>query len=163
MSTLPPEVTVAAVEPDSPAGRAVLTAYYHDIVSRYHGRVATAAEVEAAMEAEPSTDLRPPTGLLLLASRGGTTVGCAGLRLLPGGLGEVTRMFVAPPARGQGLGTWLLHAIEDAARGHRVTRLRLDTRRDLVEARQMYARNGYQETAAFSEGPHADCWFDKVL
>jgi GNAT superfamily N-acetyltransferase len=161
MSTLPPGITVAPVGPDSPAGRAVLTAYYHDIVSRYHGRAATAAEVEAAMTAEPSGDLHPPSGLLLLARRGGTAVGCAGL--LPGGLGEVTRMFVAPPARGQGLGTFLLHAIEHAARDHRVTRLRLDTHRDLVEARQMYARNGYRETAAFSEGPYVDCWFEKFL
>jgi len=42
-----------------------------------------------------------------------------------------------------------------------VTRLRLDTRRDLVEARQLYARHGYTEVRPFSHGPYSDHWFVK--
>src|SRR5580693_6772861 len=58
--------------PGSAAARAVLTAYFRDIVGRHHRRAATDAEVAAAMRAEPSDDLCPPGGLLLLAWQDGT-------------------------------------------------------------------------------------------
>ena len=149
--------------PGSAAGRAVLTAYFRDIVGRHHRRPATDAEVAAAMRAEPSDDLCPPGGLLLVARRDGTVLGCAGLRLLAAGLGEVTRMFVLPQARRQGTGQQLLAAVEDAARRLQVTRLRLDTSDYLTEARQLYARNGYQDVAPFSDGQLANLWLGKAL
>jgi GNAT superfamily N-acetyltransferase len=149
--------------PGSSAARAVLTAYFRDIVGRHHRRAATDAEVAAAMRAEPSDDLCPPGGLLLLAWQDGTVLGCAGLRLLPGRLGEVTRMFVRPQARGRGIGQQLLAAVEDAARAGQVTRLRLDTSDYLTEARRLYARNGYQEVAPFSDAQLANLWFGKAL
>jgi len=154
--------------PGSAAARAVLTAYFRDIVGRHHRRAATDEEVAAAMHAEPSDDLCPPGGLLLLAWQDGTVLGCAGLRLLPsaaghGGLAEVTRMFVLPQARGRGIGQQLLAGVEDAARGRQVTQLRLDTSDYLTEARRLYARNGYQEVAPFSDGQLANLWFGKAL
>lgn len=117
-----PDITVTAIHPSSAEGRAVLTAYYHDIVSRYHGREATADEVGAAMRAEPSDDLCPPGGLLLVVRRAGTVIGCAGLRLLPAGIGEVTRVFVVPDARRHGIGARLLRAAEEAAASARWSR-----------------------------------------
>ena len=42
------------------------------------------------------------------------------------------------------------HVLKPNARDHKITTLRLDTRRDLVEARQLYARHGYRETTPFS-------------
>jgi hypothetical protein len=53
--------------------------------------------------------------------------------------------------------------VEDAARTHAVTKLRLDTRNDLVEARQLYVRNGYREAAPFNDGRFADRWYEKAL
>ncbi len=144
-------------------GHAVLAAYFRDIVSRYHGREASAAEVAAAMCAEPSDDLRPPGGLLLLAWQGGNTLGCAGLRLLHPGTGEVTRVFVLPGARRQGVARRLLAAVENAARGYRLSRLRLDTRGDLTEARRLYESDGYREVAPFNDGRFADRWYEKPL
>ena len=47
------------------------------------------------------------------------------------------------------------------ARDHRVATLRLDTRRDLVEAHQLSARHGYTEVRPFSHGPYSDHWFVK--
>ena len=158
-----PNATVTTIHPGSVEGRAVLTAYYHDIVSRYHGREATSDEVGAAMRAEPSDDLCPPRGLLLVARLAGKVLGCAGLRLLPGGIGEITRVFVMPSARRQGIGAQLLSGIEDAARDRAVTTLRLDTRNDLTEAQQLYARNGYREVPAFNEDPFANHWYAKPL
>jgi hypothetical protein len=60
-----PYAAVTAAEPSSPEARAVLTAYFRDIVSRYHRRKATPDEVGVAMAAEPSDDLCPPHGLFL--------------------------------------------------------------------------------------------------
>ncbi len=141
----------------------MLTAYFHDIVSRHHRRAATDAEVAAAMRAEPSDDLCPPGGLLLLARQDGTVLGCVGLRLLPAAGGEVTRFFVAPHARRRGLGQRLLDAVQDAAREHRVTRLRLDTSDYLTEARRLYIRNGFVEAAPFSDARIANLWYEKTL
>ena len=176
-------VEIRPVAPGSAAAQAVLTGYFREIVGRYHRRAATAAEVAAAMRAEPSDDLCPPGGLLLLAWQDGTVLdntvldntvldntvldntvlGCAGLRLLCAGAGEVTRMFVLPQARRYGIGQRLLTAVEDAARQHRVTRLRLDTSDYLTEAVALYTRNGYQETAPFSDARLANMWFEKAL
>jgi GNAT superfamily N-acetyltransferase len=154
-------VTVAA--PGSAEARAVLTAYFHDIVSRYHRRAAAPGEVSAAMAAEPSDDLCPPHGLFLLARRDDAVIGCAGLRLLPARTGEVTRLFVVPGARRHGVGKQLLSAVEDAARQRAVSRLRLDTRSELAEARRLYTTNGYQEVAPFNDGRFADHWYAKIL
>lgn len=133
----------------------------HDVASRYLGRRATDAEIDAALLADPSHDLTPPQGILLVAYQSGALLGCAGLRLLPDRLGEVKRVFVEPAARGQGLGTRLMAELEHHARENGVTRLRLDTRRDLVEARAMYAALGYEEVPAFSTGPYSEHWLAK--
>ena len=137
--------------PASAAGRQVLRAYFAEVASRYYGRPATGEEVARLL----------PRGLLLVAVQDGAVLGCAGLRLLPGGIGEVTRVFVMPAARRRGLGSRLLDELETHARDHQVTTLRLDTRRDLVEARQLYARHGYTEVRPFSHGPYSDHWFVK--
>jgi GNAT superfamily N-acetyltransferase len=156
------DVEISPARPDSPEARAVLTDYFRDLVSRHHGREATDAEVEAEMRADPSDYLCPPGGLFLVARAGQTVVGCVGLRLLPGGLGEVMRVFVEPPARNRGLGALLMATVEAAARGHGVTRVRLDTRMELAEARRLYARTGYHPTAPFNDA-WADLWFEKPL
>ena len=156
-----PVIEVAA--PDDDAARWVLRAYFDEVASRYYGRPATGDEVAAAMREEPSDDLVLPHGLILVAHEDGAVLGCAGLRLLPGRIGEVTRLFVVPAARRRGLGARLLDGLEDHARRHGVTTLRLDTRRDLAEARRLYARHGYREVLPFSHGPYADHWFEKTL
>ena len=115
------------------------------------------------MREEPSDDLAPPHGLLLVAQENDDVLGCAGLRLLPGRVAEVTRVFVVPAARRGGLGSRLISCLEEHARRYGVSTLRLDTRRDLVEARRLYARLGYREVPPFSDGPYADYWFEKTL
>ena len=160
-SALP--ATVTAALPSSPEGKGVLLAYFRDVVGRDHGRAATRDEVESEMREDPSDDLCPPTGLFLVARQDAGVVGCIGLLLLPDGLGEVRRVFVEPSARGRGVGAVLMRAVEDEARSRSVTRLRLDTRTDLVEARRLYARHGYREVAPFNDGRWADRWLEKSL
>lgn len=133
------------------------------MVSRYQGRPATPSEVDEVLAAEPSDDLAPPFGAFLVARAGDTALGCAGLRLMGEGVGEVKRVFVTPLARGTGLGTRLMLELEAVARRLDVRTLRLDTRHDLVEARGLYAALGYQEVPAFNAGPYAEHWFAKPL
>jgi GNAT superfamily N-acetyltransferase len=156
-------VTISVAAPDAEDARRVLRAYFADLVSRYHGRPATGEEIDAALADEPSDDLTLPHGLFLLAYGEQGVLGCGGLRLLPAGLGEVTRLFVLPGARRLGLGALLLDELEDAARARGLSRLRLDTRGDLIEARRLYAQHGYVEVPPFSAGPYAEHWFAKVL
>jgi ribosomal protein S18 acetylase RimI-like enzyme len=158
-----PELAIAVTSPSAEEARRILWAYFDDVASRYYGRPATGNEIAAAMSEDPSDDLAPPRGLLLTAQENGDVLGCAGLRLLPGHFAEVTRVFVVPAARRRGLGSRLLDCLEEHARRHRVSALRLDTRRDLIEARRLYARHGYREVAPFSSGPYADHWFEKTL
>lgn len=158
-----PELAITVTSPAAEEGRQILRAYFDDVASRYHGRPATTDEITAAMTEEPSDDLAPPRGLLLVAHEKGAMLGCAGLRLLPGHVAEVTRVFVVPTARRRGLGSRLLDCLEEHARRHGVSALRLDTRRDLIEARMLYTSHGYREVAPFSSGPYADHWFQKTL
>jgi GNAT superfamily N-acetyltransferase len=163
MSPDPLAVTVEPALPGSAEGRLVLAAYFRDIVGRYHGREATRREVDDAMDAEPSDDLCLPGGLFFVARHAGAVVGCAGLRLLALGLGEVTRVFVMPGSRRRGVGQLLLDAVEAAAREQRLTRLRLDTGSHLTEAQRLYVKNGYLEVPPFSDYRMSDHWYEKPL
>jgi ribosomal protein S18 acetylase RimI-like enzyme len=119
--------------------------------------------VDAVSREDPNDDLALPHGALLVAHQDEVIWGCAGLRFLPDRIGEVKRVFVAPAARGRGLGARLMDELEYLAREHDLSTLRLDTRRDLVEARRLYARLGYEEVPAFNDSPYADHWFVKTL
>ncbi len=151
------------MSPGSELGLLALFRYVEDIASRYYGRPATRDEVHTLLREDPSEDLAPPTGLFVVVRRREALLGCVGLRLCGNGLGELKRIFVEPSARGQGLGGRMLSHLECVARDHDVVRLRLDTRSDLVEARRLYARHGYQEVEPFNDGPYAEHWFLKML
>lgn len=93
-------------------------AYYDTIVSRFHHRRATAAEIAAAMLEEPSEDLVPPRGLLLLARRGEVVLGCAGLRL-HADVADVPRVHFTSAARGPRPPARLAVAVRGRGRGPR--------------------------------------------
>ena len=44
-----------------------------------------------------------------------------------------------------------------------MTRLRLDTRSDLVAARRLYTRHGFVEIPRFNDDQVSEHWFGKVL
>ena len=156
-------VTVAGMHPSAEPARLIIRAYLDDVVGRYHGRKLSNDELACAVDGFPNDDLVPPTGLLLVGQREGTAVGCAGLRLLADGVGEVTRVSVLPSARGAGLGARLMREVELRARQHGVRELRLDTRHDLVEAHRLFRRVGYEEVPRFNDAPYAERWFLKHL
>ncbi|MFE2428736.1 GNAT family N-acetyltransferase [Streptomyces sp. NPDC059373] len=147
-----------------PVSAGLLRQYFEDIVSRYHGRPMTVAEIDDILAEFTSADLAAPTGLFLVGYYAGAPTGCVGVKVLGPGTTELKRVFVHTSARGTGGGPALVGAAERAARevfGASV--MRLDTRRDLVEARALYARLGYREIPAYHDDPFADHFFEKKL
>jgi ribosomal protein S18 acetylase RimI-like enzyme len=65
--------------------------------------------------------------------------------------------------RRHGLGVQIVAHLEQVAVGEGRTRMRLDTRSDLTEARALYSRLGYREVEPFNDEPYAEHWFEKTL
>ncbi len=151
-------ISIEPTPPSHPAARAAVAAYFAELAARFD----TGFEADHTL---PLTDeaLSPPSGLMVLARLHDDAVGVGGLKLLPGGVGEIKRVWVAPAARGTGLGRRLLADLEARARDHGCTRVRLDTNRTLTEAIALYRTSGYREVAAFNDEPYAHHWFEKTL
>ncbi|MFH8393173.1 GNAT family N-acetyltransferase [Streptomyces sp. NPDC018036] len=170
--TRPPSGTRAswsvAPEPfDSPAALALWRAYYTEVSDRWYrlheGRATDPRELEREVAAQTGAEFTPPTGVLLVARHDGDPAGTAGVRMLDATTGELSRVFVRADLRGKGAAPLLLAAAEAAARDLGARELILDTRGDLVEARALYARHGYEETAAHNDDVYAEHWFRKDL
>lgn len=151
-------VTIDRVDPVGAAAQACIAAYLRELALRFPEGFDASRGPSAAPD-----DLVPPKGVLLLAHRGSEAVACGALKVLAPGLGEIKRMWVSPTARGLGIAQRLLEALELEARALGLRIVRLDTHRVLVEARAMYARNGYREIAAYNDNPYAHHWFEKEL
>ena len=72
-------------------------------------------------------------------------------------------MWVAPAARGLGLGRRLLRELERLARETGARTIRLDTNRVLNEAIRLYRSAGYREVPRFSDERYTHHWFEKPL
>ncbi|MFE1558259.1 GNAT family N-acetyltransferase [Streptomyces sp. NPDC058734] len=147
----------------TPDATVLRRAYYAEVAGRYWKRSVTEAEIDQGMLDFPADELVPPTGQFVVGRLDGQPLACGGIRLLDPATAELTRVYVDARARGTGGGAALLAALEEAARGLGATRMRLDTRTDLVEARALYARHGYVEIPAYNSGPYAQHWFEKDL
>jgi GNAT superfamily N-acetyltransferase len=91
---------------------------------------------------------------LVARDRAGTALGCGGLRPLAEGGAEIKRMFVVPEARGTGVSTAILRAIETEALAMGVERLMLETGTEQPDAIRFYEREGYEAIPNF--GPYVD-------
>jgi ribosomal protein S18 acetylase RimI-like enzyme len=72
-------------------------------------------------------------------------------------------MWVAPSARGLGVGRRLLSELEREAARHAIRIVRLETNQSLTEAIALYRSSGYVEVAPFNDEPYAHHWFEKRL
>jgi len=95
--------------------------------------------------------LSRPEIRFFVARRGGAPLACGALRIDAQGYGEVKRMYVAPPARGQGLGRAILARIEEQAAREGLRLMRLETGVRQAEAIALYRSCGYVDCDPFGD------------
>jgi ribosomal protein S18 acetylase RimI-like enzyme len=148
------------VSPADPRARAIYREYVRDEVLIPLGIPFTDESLAAE---SPPADLAPPTGDLLLAFVGSEPVAISGVRDLDTPVAEIKSMYVAPSARGRGLGRTLLRELESIAAARGCISVRLDTAAHLTAAIALYRSLGYEEIPAYNSGPNADLWFERRL
>ncbi|SFW84617.1 bifunctional helix-turn-helix transcriptional regulator/GNAT family N-acetyltransferase [Amycolatopsis australiensis] len=151
-------VDVAPCPPGHPAARFCLGAYFAELGRRFDDGFDPQLSISAADD-----EMTPPAGVLLVATLHAEPVGCGALKFHGDAPAEIKRMWVAPPARGLGLGRRLLGELEAYAAAKGVRTLRLETNRALGEAIGLYRAAGYREVAPFNEERYAHHWFEKQL
>jgi DNA-binding MarR family transcriptional regulator/GNAT superfamily N-acetyltransferase len=151
-------VEVDVERPASPAAQFCLRAYFAELDARFEAGF----DPGRSLPADPA-ELTEPAGLLLVARLRGEPIGCGALKLHDADPAEIKRMWVAPSARGLGVGRRILSELETQARRRRVSALRLETNRSLQEARGLYRSAGYAEVDPFNAEPYAHFWFEKRL
>jgi len=151
-------VDVRIEDPESADAHWCIESYFATLRERFDAGF----DPEASIRAD-APDLRLPRGLLLLARLHGGPIGCGALKLHGSEAAEIKRMWVAPDARGLGLGRRLLTVLEGEAAARGATATRLETNRSLGEAISLYRSAGYGEVPAFNDEPYADHWFEKRL
>jgi GNAT superfamily N-acetyltransferase len=146
------------MDPRSEAARHCLGEYYAELGRRFKQGfdVSLSRDPEAA-------DMRRPRGTFIVALSDTLPVGCVGLKGTDYGYAEIKRLWVAPSARGLGLGKRLMQTAESAARDLGIALLRLDTNSALPEAGQLYRSTGWAEIPRFNDDPYPDLFFEKRL
>jgi DNA-binding MarR family transcriptional regulator len=134
-----------------------LEQYFAELRTRFEGGF------DPARSLYPTTsEFQPPGGAWLVARLRGRPVACGALRF-HGRAAELKRMWVAPGARGLGLGRRLLSELERQAREGGASVVRLETNRALREALALYRSAGYVDVAPFNAEAYAHHWFEKRL
>jgi len=143
------------VDPDA---RWCLEQYFAELDDRFDAGFDPALSIPA-----DAHELVPPAGAFFIARLRERPVGCGALKLHRDAPAELKRMWIAPAARGLGVGRRLLQELERHAREAGAAVLRLETNHALTEAIALYRRSGYLEVDAFNDEPYAHHWFEKRL
>ena len=151
-------VQIVPMDPEHADARYCLAEY----VAELNRRSERGFDPSAGVTALPH-EVRPPAGQFLVAYLHGDPVGCGAVKHKAGAPSEIKRMWIAPAARGLGLGRRLLGELEACARAGGACRARLETGAVLTEALALYRSAGWVEVAAFNDEPFADRWFAKEL
>jgi putative acetyltransferase len=122
-------------------------------------REAQRVEIDGRYGADTEPGPKPTAddiAVFLVARSEGVAVGCGGLRAIDADHGEVKRMFVTPSARGTGVSTAILRALEAEARDRGWTRLVLETGVEQPDAIRFYTREGFTEIPRFGHYVHSE-------
>ncbi|MCC8957696.1 MarR family transcriptional regulator [Bradyrhizobium sp. Pear77] len=146
------------MDPRSDEARYCLGEYYAELARRFK------QGFDVKLSRDPDAkDMVRPRGSFIVAMSDGLPIGCVGLKGSSCEFAEIKRLWVAPSARGLGLGRRLMDAAEKAARELGIAVLRLDTNSALAEAGQLYRRSGWTEIPRFNDDPYPDLFFEKRL
>lgn len=97
----------------------------------------------------------PPDGALLIAREADIALGCVAVKRLDGDSCEMKRMFVAPMARGGGVGRALADDVLTRARAGDYRSMFLDTSVRQTEAITLYRSLGFEEVPPYYDVPEA--------
>jgi DNA-binding MarR family transcriptional regulator len=151
-------VQVEEVDPAEAEAQHCLHAYFAELDRRFD----TGFDPGRSLPADPA-DMRPPGGVFLVALVHDDPIGCGALKFHGTAPTELKRMWVAPSARGLGVGRRLLGELEVRAAAHGSRKVRLETNGALSEAIALYRSAGYREVQPFNSERYADHWFEKKL
>jgi DNA-binding MarR family transcriptional regulator/GNAT superfamily N-acetyltransferase len=151
-------VKITAVDPEHPDARYCLAEY----VAELNRRSQRGFDPSVGATALPH-EVRPPAGQFFVAYLHGEAIGCGAVKHHAGAPTEIKRMWIAPAARGLGLGRRLLEELEACALAGGARVARIETSTVLTEALALYRSTGWIEVPAFNDEPFADHWFEKTL
>ena len=100
---------------------------------------------------------------LLLALVSDQPAGCAGLRKIGDGIGEMKRLYVLPAFQGTGIGRMLAERIISEAKAAGYDLLRLDTLPVMDSAIRLYRKLGFYEIPGYGDNPAEAICFELKL
>jgi GNAT superfamily N-acetyltransferase len=153
-----PSVEVRPLDPEHPDARYCLAEY----VAELNRRSTRGFDPSVGATALPH-EIRPPAGEFFVAYLHGEAIGCGAVKHHADAPAEIKRMWLAPQARGLGLGRRLLETLEECALASGARVAHIETSDVLTEAISLYRSAGWVEVPAFNEEPFADHWFEKPL
>jgi GNAT superfamily N-acetyltransferase len=151
-------VEILPVDPEHPDARACLAEY----VAELNRRSERGFDPTVGATALPH-EVRPPAGQFFVAYLHSEAIGCGAVKHHAGAPSEIKRMWIAPSARGLGLGRRLLEELEACALASGARVAHIVTSAVLTVALALYRSAGWVEVPAFNEEPFADHWFEKAL
>jgi GNAT superfamily N-acetyltransferase len=140
----PDLITIMRAGLNEPVGRELIQALNDELSAAYPEPGAT----HFSLSPEEVTGSR---GVFLIIHQGGVPVGCGAVRRVDQVTGELKRMYVAPAARGKGLGRRLIEALEAEARSLGMRRLILETGIRQAAAQALYRSRGFETIPHYGE------------
>src|SRR5437763_748252 len=147
-------VEIEPVDPEHPDARYCLAEYVAELSRRSTRPVGNTALPH---------QVRPPAGEFFVAYLHGAAIGCGAVKHHRDAPAEIKRMWIAPQARGLGLGRRLLEKLEACALAGGARVAHIETSAVLTEALALYRSAGWIEVPPFNDEPFADHWFEKEL
>ena len=151
-------VALLPVDPEQPDARYCLAEY----VAELNRRSDRGFDPSVGATAQPH-EVRPPAGAFFVAYLHGEPIGCGAVKHHADAPAEIKRMWIAPTARGLGLGRRLLDTLETCAREGGARVAHIETSAVLTEALALYQSTGWAEVPPFNDEPFADHWLEKRL
>jgi GNAT superfamily N-acetyltransferase len=155
---MPEDITVRSEAADSPVAVRLIEAMVAEVEELYEFPPGSGLGLAA-----PPSDFVPPGGAFIVIYLAGRPVAGGGVKRDADGVAEIKRIYVAPEARGQGLGRRLLEALEETARELGYARVRLDTGDRMPHVQAMFEAAGYHRIEDYNGNPQAAFWGEKAL